>query len=155
MTQWLRPGEAAERLGISYPTLKQWIYQGKLRSVKTAGGHHRVSRAEVDRVSRGAPVADAAAERAAFEGPGLGAGLEGSGFAGKESAGGHVSGRNKLSGRITEVRLDGLLAQVVIDLGAQSVTSIITRAAAEEMELRPGIEATALVKATEVMIIRE
>ncbi|HKF50872.1 MAG TPA: helix-turn-helix domain-containing protein, partial [Candidatus Acidoferrales bacterium] len=45
----LKPRDAAQILGISYPTLKQWIYHGKLRTVKTAGGHHRVPESEVDR----------------------------------------------------------------------------------------------------------
>ena len=46
----LSPREAAQVLGISYPTLKQWIYKGKLRTVQTAGGHHRIPQSEVDRL---------------------------------------------------------------------------------------------------------
>ena len=45
--------DAAKELGISYPTLKQWIYRGKVRSVKTPGGHHRIPRNELDRLSGG------------------------------------------------------------------------------------------------------
>ena len=44
-----RPRDAATVLGISYPTVKQWIYKGKLRTIKTAGGHHRVPQSELDR----------------------------------------------------------------------------------------------------------
>jgi excisionase family DNA binding protein len=43
------PREAAQVLGISYPTLKQWIYKGKIRTAKTAGGHHRVPEQEIDK----------------------------------------------------------------------------------------------------------
>src|SRR6476646_1399426 len=46
----LAPREAANILGISYPTLKQWIYHGKIKSVKTPGGHHRVPESEIDRM---------------------------------------------------------------------------------------------------------
>src|ERR1039458_7725749 len=48
-TELLSPREAAEALGISYPTLKQWIYRGKIKTVKTAGGHHRVPARELER----------------------------------------------------------------------------------------------------------
>ena len=48
-TELLSPREAAEALGVSYPTLKQWIYRGKIKTVKTAGGHHRVPAREVER----------------------------------------------------------------------------------------------------------
>jgi molybdopterin-binding protein len=65
-----------------------------------------------------------------------------------------VSGRNQLIGRITEVRLSGLLAKVVLQIGDQKITSIITSDAAREMQLRKGQTAGALIKATEVMIVR-
>ena len=54
MTQLFKPAEAAKLAGVSYPTLKQWIYQGKVRSVKTAGGHHRIPREEIERLTGGA-----------------------------------------------------------------------------------------------------
>ena len=50
MQKLLAPREAAHILGISYPTLKQWIYHGKIKSVKTPGGHHRVPESEIDRL---------------------------------------------------------------------------------------------------------
>jgi len=50
LSRFFRVGEAAERLGVSSQTLKQWIYKGTLRTVQTAGGHHRISPAEVDRL---------------------------------------------------------------------------------------------------------
>src|SRR4051794_9875491 len=99
-----RPRDAAAEIGVSYPTLKQWIYKGKLRTVKTPGGHHRIPATEVRRL----------AGRPRGPRPSKPLGLDA------------ISGRNKLQGRIVAVRFDGLLAQVTIDVGEQSVTSIIT-----------------------------
>jgi molybdopterin-binding protein len=133
-TEMLRLQEAAELLGISYPTIKQWIYRRKVRSVKTAGGHHRIPRTEVDRL-----LGDAASKRIAQKKPiGINA----------------ISGRNKLSGVVRNVRFEGLLAEVTIDIGGQLVTAIITRTACNELGLRRGVRAYALMKSTEVMVIR-
>ena len=130
----LRLRDAAKSLGVSYPTLKQWIYADKIKSVKTAGGHHRIPRDEVERVL-------GTDKRRASRKPkpmGLDA----------------ISGRNKLYGIVTEMRYDGLLAQVTIDVGGQSITSIITSDSARALVLRKGVAVYALVKATEVMVIR-
>ena len=129
----LRPSVAAEELGVSYPTLKQWIYRGRLQSVTTPGGHHRIPRTEIDRISR--------------------EGTRGSSPKKKRRQGVTISGRNKLRGRVVSVQHEGLLSQIQLDVGGQIVTSIITRAGADEMRLRVGVEAAALIKATEVMII--
>ncbi len=126
--------EAAELLGISYQTLKLWIYQEKIRSVKTPGGHHRIPRSEVARLSGGRKVAALKPKTS--------------------TALNEISGRNKLLGIITNVRYSGLLAQVTIDVCGQSVTSIITSDACRELGLKKGVAAYALVKATEVMLIR-
>jgi molybdopterin-binding protein len=142
--------EAARELGVSYPTLKQWIYKRKIRTVMTPGGHHRVPRSEVDRLlfQRGERGHDGKATSAAQLAPaatvsGTGAGLE------------HViSGRNQLVGRIIKLQTVGLLTKVVLDVGGQSVTSIITSDASRDLELKVGETAAALIKATEVMIIR-
>jgi molybdopterin-binding protein len=129
----LKPREAAQILGVSYPTLKQWVYKGKLRTVKTPGGHHRIAQAELDRyLHRGGKK----------PGPGVRAGYR------------RISGRNQLVGRIVEVKSSGLVAQVVISIGGQHITSLITADAAREMGLKIGETAAALIKATEVMIIR-
>lgn len=130
----LRPAEAARELGISYPTLKQWIYRGRLKSIVTPGGHHRIPRGEIDRL-----VGNRDSRR------GKKTPLR------RES----ISGRNKLRGTIVGLRYDGLLAEVRIDVNGQTVTSIITRSAAEELGLRQGLRAAALIKATEVMVIRD
>jgi len=128
----LRLHEAAQLAGVSYPTVKQWIYRGKIKSVKTAGGHHRIPRSEIERLSE-------PGRRATKRKPyGLDA----------------ISGRNKLLGKITDIRYDGLLAQVTIDVGGQAITSIITSDAARDLGLKAGVSVYALVKATEVMVIR-
>ncbi|MEO6727003.1 MAG: TOBE domain-containing protein [Blastocatellia bacterium] len=130
----VRLREAAELMGISYQTLKLWIYQKKIRSVKTAGGHHRIPRSEIERLTGGRKVA-------ALK-PKTSTGLN------------EISGRNKLLGIITSVRYSGLLAQVTIDVCGQFITSIITSDACKELKLKKGVAAYALIKATEVMLIR-
>src|SRR5258708_33843447 len=131
--EMLKPREAIWQLGISFPTIKQWIYARKIRSVRTPGGHHRIPQSEVDRLlfrTRGktAPERREVARR--------------------------VSGRNQLGGRIDSVRISGLMAEVKISIGEQQITSISTATSAREMRLKPGQTAAALIKATEGMIIR-
>jgi molybdopterin-binding protein len=141
----LRLAEAARELGISYPTLKQWIYGGKVRSIKTAGGHHRIPRIEVDRLLFAADRARPArpTREARRRGPATPSGLE------------HlISGRNQLVGRVTALEVVGLLAKVTLDVGGQFVTAIITRDACRDLGLKVGETAAALIKATEVMILR-
>jgi len=65
-----------------------------------------------------------------------------------------ISGRNQLVGTVIEVKIEGLLAKVVLSIGDQRITSIITADAARELALKKGDTAAALIKATEVMIIR-
>jgi len=131
---------AAERMGIGYSTLKQWIHQGKIRTTKTAGGHHRLSEAEVDRLL--APQAPPAGtkRRAAAGTPRLIVAL---------------SGRNRLRGFVEEVRTDGLLGQIRLRIGDQTLTAVITSDAIGELKLRRGDDALAIIKSTEVMIARE
>ena len=127
----LKPQDAARLMSVSYPTLKQWIYKGKVHSVKTPGGHHRIPRSEVERFSR-----TTSSKRKRSEG------LQA------------ISGRNKLLGTVTEVLCEGLLAQVTMTVGGQLITSIITRDACRELNLKKGARVFALIKATEVMMIR-
>jgi len=134
--------EAADRLGVSYSALKQWIYKGTVRTVRTGGGHHRVPLAEVDRLlsQQGAPQPRTAAPRPAPAAHGVLVAL---------------SGRNQLRGIVDEVRHDGLLAQVRLRIGDQKLTAVITRDALAELKLTRGDEALAIIKSTEVMIGRE
>jgi len=134
MSELLKPIEAARLAGVSYPTLKQWIYKGKIRTTKTAGGHHRIPRSEIERVT-GAGGSKGTRKRRPV-------GLD------------SISGRNKLPGTITELRYEGLLVQVTIDVGGNEITSIITSDAARSLGLKEGVQVYALVKATEVMVIR-
>ena len=131
--QLLKLRDAALQLAISFPTLKQWIYKKKIRSTQTAGGHHRIPQAEIDRLLF-RTRAKTAPERAALVR--------------------RVSGRNQLVGRIETVRISGLMAEIKISIGGQQITSIITASSAREMKLKPGQTAAALIKATEVMILR-
>src|SRR5205807_1376329 len=66
-----------------------------------------------------------------------------------------ISGRDQLRGYVDEVRAEGLLAQVRLRIGDQTLTAIITRDAVDELKLRRGDEALAIVKSTEVMIARQ
>jgi molybdopterin-binding protein len=129
--------QAAQRLGVGYSTLKHWIYEGRVRTRTTSGGHHRIADAEVDRL-----LAPSSAPAAAPERERTGAIVA-------------ISGRNQLRGYVDEVRVEGLLAQVRLRIGDQTLTAIITRDAVEELKLRRGDEALAVVKSTEVMVARE
>ncbi len=128
------PREAAQILGVSYPTLKQWIYKRKLRTVKTAGGHHRIPESELDRFLYTAQQRGPVEERRR-------------GFR-------RISGRNQLVGRVTAIKISGLMAQVTLSIGGQHITSIITADAVRELRLKKGDTAAALIKSTEVMILR-
>ena len=129
----LKLRDAALQLGISFPTIKQWIYKKKIRSIRTAGGHHRIPLSEVDR------LLFRTRRKTETEGKRLSR---------------RISGRNQLIGRIRAVRISGLMAEVEISIGEQQITSIITSRSAREMHLKPGQTAAALIKATEVMIFR-
>jgi len=128
---------AAERLGVAYSTLKRWVHTGHVRTARTEGGHHRVPETEIDRLmARNQP--DTVAPRAA---------------APDESIGG-LSARNRLHGYIDEVRIDGLLAQIRLRVGDQSLTAVITADAVRALKLKRGDDALAIIKSTEVMIAR-
>jgi molybdopterin-binding protein len=126
MSTLLTPRQAAAKLGISYPALKHWILAGRIRTVKTPGGHHRIPMESLDEFIP--PSAKGPSPR--------------------------ISGRNQLLGKVAEVVIDGLLAKVVLTIGSQRVTAIITADAVRELALKPGDEAFALIKATEVMIAK-
>jgi molybdopterin-binding protein len=130
---------AASRLGVGYSTLKQWIYQGRVRTTQTAGGHHRVPESEIDRLTT-------------RKDPGKASGGHPSAASGLIVA---LSGRNRLHGFVDEIRADGLLGQVRLRIGDQTLTAVITADAIQELKLRRGDDAVAIIKSTEVMIARE
>lgn len=125
--------DAAVQLGISFPTIKQWIYKKKIRSITTVGGHHRIPQAEIDRLLYRTRGHNEDERRVTYK---------------------RISGRNQLVGRIVDVRVSGLVAQVTLSVGGQLITSLITSGAVREMGLKKGQTAAALIKSTEVMIIR-
>jgi molybdopterin-binding protein len=131
---------AAERMGIGYSTLKQWIHQGKIRTTQTEGGHHRLSEAEIDRLLARHNLSSRPRSRRATEPTRFIVAL---------------SGRNRLRGFVEEVRIDGLLGQVRLRIGDQTLTAVITSDALSELKLRRGDDALAIIKSTEVMIARE
>jgi len=125
--------EAAQVLGVSYPTLKQWIYKKKIQTIKTPGGHHRIPEREIDKYLSRASKGEVRERRDNFR---------------------MVSGRTQLVGRVTDIKISGLMAQVTLSIAGQRITSIITADAVREMRLEKGQTAAALIKSTEVMILR-
>ena len=120
-------------LGISYPTIKQWILSGKLKTVKTPGGHHRVAFVNLK------PFLDKDALRSDTR---------------SRERYRRVSGRNQLAGKVMSVRIEGLLAEVILAVRDAQVTAIITAQAVRELRLKKGDSAAALIKSTDVMIER-
>jgi molybdopterin-binding protein len=129
---------AAGQLGVGYSTLKRWVLTGRVRTTRTAGGHHRISDVEIERLlARQQP--DARRRTASVDADECLIGL---------------SARNRLQGFVDEVRVDGLLAQVRLRVGNQSLTAVITADAVRSLKLRRGDDALAIVKSTEVMIAK-
>jgi molybdopterin-binding protein len=126
MPETYRIGEAAKALGVRVETLRRWEREGTLATTRTAGGQRMVSGSEVARLMRerrrSAPV------RA------------------------HTSRRNAFPGIVTKVTRDKVSALVEIQAGPHRIVSLITREAADELKLKPGVEAVATVKATSVMV---
>jgi molybdopterin-binding protein len=120
-------GEAAQEIGVSVDTLRRWGRAGKLRTKRDARNRRLVTRREVDRLSRRPK---------------------------RHRAGDALSARNRFPGRVVSVESDGVMAIVEIEAGPHRVTAAITRDAVEELGLAPGVEATAAVKATSVMVER-
>jgi molybdopterin-binding protein len=130
-TSLFTPREAARLIGISYPTIKQWILAGKLMTIQTPGGHHRIAESTLE------PYLTADKEKPATE---------------SRERYRRISGRNQLVGKVVSVRIEGLLAEVVLALNDTHITSIITATAARELKLKKGDTAAALIKSTDVMI---
>ena len=124
-----RIGHAAELLGVSVDTVRRWADEGQLAVARTGGGQRLVN---------GVDLARLATERADSPGEGQS----------------RVSARNRFSGLVTRVRTDELMAQVEIQAGPYRVVSLMTREAAEDLGLAPGVEAVAVVKSTTVVVER-
>ena len=124
-----RMGQAADLLGTSVDTVRRWTDEGLLAVVRSSGGQRLVD---------GADLARLAAERA--ERP--------------DDDRARVSARNRFAGLVTRVVTEGLMAQIEIQAGPHRVVSLMTREAAEELGLAPGVEAAAVVKSTNVVVER-
>jgi molybdopterin-binding protein len=120
-------GDAARALGVSVDTLRRWDRDGKLETIRDEGNRRRVPAAEIERL-REHPE--------------------------RHRTGDALSTRNRFPGVVTSVEVDGVMALVEIEAGPHRVTAAITRDAVEELGLVVGAEATALVKATSVMVER-
>ena len=129
---------AAEKLGVGYSTMKRWIGDGRVRTTLTEGGHHRISDAEIDRLTSHNQPEKTRAARPVDSDDTL-AGL---------------SARNRLFGFVEEVRIDGLLAQVRLRVGDQTLTAVVTSDAIHALKLKRGDDALAVIKSTEVMIAK-
>jgi molybdopterin-binding protein len=120
-------GEAAAALGVSVDTLRRWDRNGRLRTKRDSRNRRLVPASEIRRLS-----ARPTRHRTGTEG----------------------SARNRFSGVIRSVEADGVMALVELEAGPFLVTAAITRDSIEELGLAAGVEATAVVKATSVMIER-
>ena len=114
--------EAARELGISVDTLRRWDREGRIRTKRDRSNRRLVPLEEIERL-RGGPDTQ------------------------------HMSARNRLHGTVAEVRVEGLLAQVELTVTEPArVVAVVTRDAVEELGLKPGMAATAVVKSTSVMV---
>ena len=120
-------GEAAKAIGVSADTLRRWDRVGKLRTVRDSRNRRLVPAAEIERLTS---------------------------HPRRHAAGDTVSARNRFPGVVRSVEVDGVMALVEIEAGPFLITSAVTRDAVEELGLAPGVEATAAVKATSVMVHR-
>ena len=123
----LTRGEAAREIGVSGDSLRRWDRSGKGRTIRDDRNRRRIPRREVERLARRPR---------------------------RHAAGDALSARNRFPGRIVSVEVDGVMALVEIAAGPHRVTAAITRDAVEELGLAEGVNATATVKATSVMIER-
>jgi molybdopterin-binding protein len=120
-------GEAARAIGVSVDTLRRWDRAGKLRTTRDDRNRRRVPAREVTRLRR-APR--------------------------RHRSGGALSARNRFTGVVESVEVDGVMALVELTAGPFRVTAAITRDAVEELGLAKGVRAVATVKATSVMVER-
>ena len=120
-------GDAARAIGVSVDTLRRWERAGKIRTRRDPANRRRVTRREIERVTRRPE---------------------------RHRAGDALSTRNRFPGVVTSVQQDGGMALVEIEAGPHRITAAVTRDAVEELGLAPGVPATAMVKATSVMVER-
>jgi len=120
-------GDAARAIGVSVDTLRRWDRSGKIRTVRDERNRRRVPASEVERLSS---------------------------HPDRHRTGDSLSARNRFAGVVRSVEVDGVMALVEIEAGPHLVTAAITRDSVEELGLAEGVEVTAMVKATSVMVER-
>jgi molybdopterin-binding protein len=120
----LRIGEVAKAVGVSVETLRRWETEGRVRFVRQ--GNQRML-----------PAAE------------LSALLQSRSGSPRQS-----SARNRLPGVVVSVVRDGVMAQVELSCGDHRIISLMSREAADDLQLEPGVLATAVVKATTVIVER-
>jgi molybdopterin-binding protein len=126
--QLMKASDAARALDISLDTLRRWDKEGRIRVVRDPSNRRMVPRSEVERLSGHVP---------------------------RHLTGTTLSARNRLSGVVRSVEVDGIVALVEIEAGPFRVAAVITRDAVEELGLAPGVPAVATIKATSVMVSRD
>jgi molybdopterin-binding protein len=131
--QLLTPREASRTLGISYPAIKKWILTGKLKTATTPGGHHRLTLSSLKPFLALDDAHPDPKSRERYR---------------------RISGRNQLARAVVSVRVQGLLAEVILAVGDTHVTAIITADAVKELRPKKGDAAATLIKSTDVMIER-
>lgn len=124
MDELIRIGAAASALGVSVDTLRRWGRDGRV-TFERRGGQRFISSADLGELLR-ARSADT----------------------------GRTSARNRLTGVVVDVQLDGVMAKVELACGPFRIVSLMSREAADELELRPGVAASAVVKSTTVIVER-
>jgi molybdopterin-binding protein len=123
--------EAAELLGVSADTVRRWVDAGKLVAEREPNGHRRV--AGTDLAAFAVTLSDTAE---------------------RERAGATSSARNRFRGIVTRVVRDSVMAQVEIQAGPHRVVSLMSREAADQLDLQVGTVAVAVVKSTNVVVER-
>ncbi|TMQ95337.1 helix-turn-helix domain-containing protein [Actinomadura soli] len=132
-----RISEAAALLGVSADTVRRWVDGGRLPASRDEHGHRLVPGAELASFVR-----DQARGGGASAGQGAPSG-QGERFS---------SARNRMRGIVTDVVRDGVMAQVEIQAGPFRVVSLMSREAADDLGLRVGVVAEAVVKSTNVIV---